>query len=233
MARQARLILAGVAQWINLRGHNNQAVFAQAEDLRYFLHLLHEGVLGRALQLHAYALVPCAVQLLLTPQNPQDLISLIQSLGRHYVPYFNRRYDRSGSLWEGRYNNAPMQNSFVLPTMVYMDSMANEAGLLHAAHNQCSSYGCYVGARRESWVSPPDVYWQLGNTPFARESAYAALVEQGLDASTKTRLQAASRSCWPVGDAAFLAQLQKADPKRRLEKQKAGRPRKMLPAIPG
>ena len=50
-----------------------------------------------------YCLMPNHVHLLLTPVTAQDCAALMRELGQRYVQYFNRRYKRSGTLWEGRW----------------------------------------------------------------------------------------------------------------------------------
>jgi putative transposase len=67
------------------------------------------------------------------------------------------------------------------------------------------------------------LYWGLGNTPFAREAAYAELVHTGLSADQQGALTDATLSGWALGDARFVADLQ-TQTERRLVKTKPGRP---------
>ncbi len=50
-------------------------------------------------------------------------------------------------------------------------------------------------------------YWELGNTPFERQSNYRALTAEGLSGKTLATLRKHAHSGWPLGDEAFLAQL--------------------------
>jgi putative transposase len=54
---------------------------------------------GRVL---AYVLMTIHVHLLMTPDRKDALSSIMQSVGRRYVRYVNKKYQRSGTLWEGR-----------------------------------------------------------------------------------------------------------------------------------
>jgi putative transposase len=67
------------------------------------------------------------------------------------------------------------------------------------------------------------LYWGLGNTPFAREAAYAEMVHTGIQADQQRALTDATLSGWALGDAQFIAGLKQQTP-RRLSKDKAGRP---------
>jgi putative transposase len=67
------------------------------------------------------------------------------------------------------------------------------------------------------------LYWELGNTPFAREIAYANLVQGGIASVEQTDLTDATLRGWALGDSDFVANLQKQTP-RRVSKTTAGRP---------
>ena len=45
------------------------------------------------------------MHLLLTPSADDSCARLMRNLGQRYVQYFNRRYDRRGTLWEGRFHS--------------------------------------------------------------------------------------------------------------------------------
>ncbi|OYZ43501.1 MAG: transposase, partial [Acidovorax sp. 16-64-162] len=88
---------------------------------------------------------------------------------------------------------------------------------------QWSSHAHYLGQRIDKLVTPHALYWALGNTPFAREAAYAGLVQAGIGSGDQAALTEAALSGWALGDAEFVAELQKKSP-RRVAKAKAGRP---------
>jgi len=45
------------------------------------------------------------VYLLMTPETDDDISKVMQTLDRHYVRYFNYTYQRTGILWEGRFES--------------------------------------------------------------------------------------------------------------------------------
>ena len=65
--------------------------------------------------------------------------------------------------------------------------------------------------------------WELGNTPFAREAAYAQLVQNGISPAQQAALTAATLHGWALGEADFVADLQKRT-QRRVAISSAGRP---------
>ena len=147
-------------------------------------------------------------------------------MGRRYVQYFNRRHARTGTLWEGRYRSTVLQpERYLLACMVYLDLNPVRAGLVQQpADYAWSSHAHWVGLRNDRWLAPHALYWALGNTPFAREAAYAALVQAGLGASMQTSLTDSALSGWALGDTEFLEGLQQQTP-RRVTRGAPGRPR--------
>lgn len=225
MARLPRLAIAGHPHHVLQRGHNRQPIFLDGADREFFLSLLRACAHRLGVAVHAYVLMDDHFHLLVTPQTAPALSALMQALGRSYARHFNDAHQRSGSLWDGRYRATVLQASdYLLGCMVYLDLNPVRNGLAAAAQDYpWSSYGHYAGVRVDPVVSAPDVVWQLGNTPFARESAYRERIEHGLPASLVESLTRAVSHGWVLGDAAFVAELQRLTA-RRLSPAARGRP---------
>jgi putative transposase len=67
-----------------------------------FLSALSEALETHQCALHAYVLMTNHVHLLITPRGDVGLGGAMQAPGRRYVGHVNRRYARTGTLWEGR-----------------------------------------------------------------------------------------------------------------------------------
>ena len=106
MARKIRLFFRDTPQHIVIRGINNKVIFLDEEDYQTFLAILKGLVKSIEIELHAYILMPTYFQFLATPLHPNSLSKFMQSLGRQYVGYFNKKYERKGTLWEGRYKSS-------------------------------------------------------------------------------------------------------------------------------
>lgn len=224
MARLPRLSLPGQPHHVIQRGNNRQALVADTVDRERLLSLWADQAPRFGVALHAYMLMDNHFHLLVTPSTADGLPQFMQAVGRSYVRSFNDRHGRSGTLWEGRYRATVLQaERYLLPCMVYMDLNPVRAGLVAEARDHAwSSHHHYAGLRTDRFVSPHPLYWTLGNTPFAREAAYADLVRQGIDARDQLLLTEATLQGWAAGDPSFVATLQQATP-RRLVKARAGR----------
>jgi len=225
MARLPRLTLAGYPHHIILRGNNRQAIFMDSADFERMLALLQNHAMEQGVQVHAYVLMSNHLHLLLTPLQNDSLPKMMQAVGRSYVLYFNKRHGRSGTLWEGRYRSTLIQTErYLLACMAYIDLNPVRASMVvQAADYLWSSHGHYIGRQNEAWLSPHPLYWEMGNTPFAREAAYAAMVQSGIGHKQQQALTSSALSGWALGEDAFVEGLQKQTP-RRVNAAKAGRP---------
>jgi putative transposase len=225
MARLPRLTLPGFPHHIIQRGNNRQAIFASAADYQALLDLLDASARKFGVAIHAYVLMANHFHLLATPQSTDALSQMMQAVGRRYVRYFNDTQNRSGTLWEGRYRSTVIQaERYLLPCMAYMDLNPVRAGVVAQARDYpWSSHGHYIGQRIDKLITPHSLVWELGNTPFAREAAYAERVREGISPVQQAALTDAALRGWALGDPVFVAELQKIT-QRRVTKSASGRP---------
>ena len=225
MARLPRLTLPGYPHHVIQRGNNRQPIFASTADYQMLLALLDENARKFGVALHAYVLMGNHFHLLATPQTADGLPQMMQAVGRRYVRYFNDTQKRSGTLWEGRYKSTLIQSErYLLACMAYIDLNPVRAGMvLQAQDYPWSSHGHYTGLRIDKLITPHPLVWALGNTPFAREAAYAELVQSGINPVQETALTDSALSGWALGEPDFVADLQKRT-ERRVSKASPGRP---------
>lgn len=103
MPRSPRYVLPEVPQHVIQRGNNRQPVFFHADEYRLYLACLQAAAVAHGRAVHAYVLMTNHVHLLLRPRQPNSIAKIMQALGRRYVQYINTTYQRTGTLWEGRY----------------------------------------------------------------------------------------------------------------------------------
>lgn len=226
MARLPRLTLPGCLHHTIQRGNNLQPIVVDDIDRATWLALVAENTQKHGVLLHAYVLLDNAFHLLVTPETREGVPAMMQALGRRYVRYFNDRHGRTGTLWEGRYRSTIVQaERYLMPCMAYLDLSPVVEGLVTEPQQyRWSSHHHYTGQAGERGLSPHPLYWQMGNTPFAREAAYAEMVRSGLSTTLRRAITAALLHGWALGDPAFIATLQ-AQTDRRVVRAKPGRPR--------
>ena len=232
MARLPRLVVPNQPHHIIQRGNNRQPVFYDADDYSAFLNWLREAAKNFKVAIHVYVLMPNHVHLLASPADVNGMSRMMQWVGRQYVPYFNKKYQRTGTLWEGRYRATVIDSeSYFLTCSRYIELNPVRAGLVTSAADYAwSSYAHHVGQKHDPLITDHSLYWSLGNTPFDRELAYRDLVDQSLVASEVALLTEATLKGWALGTDKFKEQLAKQTT-RRLSPGKRGRPAKAPAAL--
>ncbi len=228
MARQPRLILPNQPHLILQRGNDNQTIFRDDEDRERFLGWLKECARLYKVAIHAWVLMPSHAILLATPADEAGLALMMQKAGRHYVPWFNARYGRSGTLFQGRFRTSLVDAApWLLACSRYIELAPVQAGLAAAPLDyRWSSYAHHAGVRPDPVVTDHMLYWSLGNTPFQREAAYTELVQQGYGSDEGELIGTALATGRPVGSHAFKVELEKKT-KRQILPAKRGRPFKV------
>ncbi len=225
MARTARLALPGYTYHVIQRGNNRQSIFAFDADRRELLTLLQESSREHRVAIHSYVLMDNHIHLLLTPTTESGLSLVMQYVGRSYVQRFNKRQGRSGTLFEGRFRSALVQTErYLLACMVYIDLNPVRAGIANQPQDHAwSSFAHYSGGLTDPLITPHPHFFNLGNTPFAREKAYVELVNHGLAQVDQAQITQTLLKNHALGDEAFVLGLEKTS-KKRLTPAKAGRP---------
>jgi putative transposase len=165
---------------VMVRGNNRETLFFSDEDRRIYLEWLREGAKQFACSVHAFALMPNHVHLLLTPQRKDSLAKTMQSLGRRYAQYFNQQHHRSGTIWEGRYRSSLIDPDYFLRCQRYIELNPVRAG--HQSSPQVSiwtSFATHIGTNADPWLVDHQNFWSLGNTPFERQMAWSSFVKEG------------------------------------------------------
>jgi len=225
MARLSRLALPGYPHHVIQRGNNRAAIVSTPADYQFLLDLLGDTAQQFDVAIHAYVLMSNHFHLLVTPQTVDGLPKMMQAVGRTYVRYFNRVQQRTGTLWEGRYKSTVIQTDrYLMTCMAYIDLNPVRAGLVSLPQDYpWSSHLHYLGLRADRLITPHALVWELGNTPFAREAAYAEMVQSGINSVQHAALTQATLRGWALGEPDFVADLQKRT-ERRVAKIRAGRP---------
>ena len=203
MARHPRLILPEVAVHLVQRGNDRQACFRHETDYLVYLSNLGDLCRRRRCALHAYCLMTNHVHLLLTPGDTNACALLMRDLGRCYVRYFNRRYERTGSLWEGRFRSCLVDTSrYILGCYRYIELNPVRAGMVSSpGEYRWSSHVSNSGAANHRLLTPHVEYLALARNESERHKAYLQLFQDGVEAAFLSDVRDATNGGYPlVGD---------------------------------
>jgi putative transposase len=218
MSRLRRLFVPGLPTHITVRGNNRQVIFRCDGDRTRFLRYLAEAARRYGFSVHAYVLMTNHVHLLATGHDSDSAPRTIQSVGRRYVAYFNDRYGRTGTLWEGRYRSSIIETDhYLMACHRYIDMNPVRAGLAtHPAAYRWSSYRYYALGARDEVPTPHQVMTSIAGTPETRRAAYVRMFDQPLTSEILDRIRFCSNGGWALGSDEFCDTVQSAAQRRAL-----------------
>ena len=205
MARLPRFVLVGHPQHVIIRGNNREPIFYADEDYQFYLEKLKKACEKHSCDIHAYVLMTNHVHLLITPHKKDSISKVIQMLGRYYVQYFNYTYQRTGTLWEGRYKATLIDSEhYALGCYRYIELNPVRAEMVnHPADYPWSSYKFNALGDENSLVVPHELYSRLGKTLQERCKTYRALFDVDVPQKTVEEIREATNKSWILGSDYF------------------------------
>jgi len=187
MGRPLRIEYAGALYHVTSRGNERRKIFRDDTDRERFLDILCDYHKRYGILIHSYVLMGNHYHLVLeTPQG--NLLKVMHGLNGGYTGYFNRRHNRSGHLFQGRYKGILVdKDAYLLQLSRYVHLNPVKARVIDRPEGyRWSSYPAYIGeANEEAWV---EYSWVLSRFDMDKDRArgkYREFVEAGL----KTKLE--------------------------------------------
>lgn len=133
LARQPRHHSESGIYHIMLRGIDRQAIFLDDEDRERFLLTLQLCKEISNFQLYAYCLMGNHIHLLLRVMTEgESLEQIFKRIGVRYVAWYNRKYGRTGHLFQDRFLSEPVDAEAYLWTVLpYIHQNPVKAGICH------------------------------------------------------------------------------------------------------
>jgi putative transposase len=211
MARLPRFTVPGQPQHVIVRGNNRAEIFCADEDYRFYLEKLHLACKKHSCDIHAYVLMTNHLHLLMSPHTEDGLSKVLQMVGRYYVQYFNYCYQRTGTLWEGRYKATLIDSeTYLLTCMRYIELNPVRAGMVtHPSDYVWSSYRHNAQGHNDALLTPYREYQRLGKTDQERQAAYRQLFKHHIAESAISEIREATNKAWVLGNDRFKQSIEK------------------------
>lgn len=224
MARLPRLNMPGVPQHVIQRGNNRNACFFDEQDYKVYLDKLKEYGEKLDVAIHSFVLMTNHVHLLMTPEEGHSVSRLMQSLGRYYVRYINKKYDRTGTLWEGRYKSTIIDSEeYLLTVSRYIELNPVRANMVEQpAEYPWSSFRRNALGTPINLVTSHEVYERLAKTDKTRQKRYLALFEKEISDYTLDEIRNSVNRAWVLGNKKFKRQVEKATGRKAEAAQRGG-----------
>ena len=222
MPRQPRFVLVGHPQHVIIRGNNRDPIFYADDDYQFYLEKLEEACNKHDCELHAYVLMTNHVHLLITPNLKNGISKAIQMLGRYYVQYFNYKYKRTGTLWEGRYKASLIDSdNYLLTCDRYIELNPVRANMVkHPVEYPWSSYRFNGLGEPDNLITPHQIYLSFGDTDDERCNGYRKLFLGHINEIELEEIREATNKSWVLGSEHFKRKIsdkitRAVEPKKR------------------
>jgi len=210
MPRKPRFFLPDIPIHVVIRGNARHVVFAEASDRQVYLVWLKEASEKEKVHVHAYVLMDNHVHLLLSTSEPSHISRFMQHIGRKYVPYFNNKYGKSGTLWEGRFKGCMIESEqYLLCCYRYIELNPVRANMVKKPEEwKWSSYACNAYGESNKLIKPHKVYLAIDKDNKKRVDYYRESFKQVLDSSLIEDLRSAVQTGTPLGNDRFKEEVE-------------------------
>jgi putative transposase len=146
------------------RGVEKRLIFLDRQDYAVFLSYLKKYLnpslgsdpksLAQEIDLIAFCLMPNHFHLQVRQKTRNGITKLIRAVCTSYVMYFNNKYDRVGTLFQGKYKAALIEKeSYLLHLSRYIHLNPKS----HPRLYPYSSYSYYLGNKHANWIKPNEI----------------------------------------------------------------------------
>ena len=224
MARLPRFVLPGQPQHVIQRGNNRDIIFIADEDYRFYLAKLAEACRKYQCDLHAYVLMTNHVHLLITPHTEKGISKVMQFLGRYYVQYFNHQYQRTGTLWEGRYKATLLDSEqYLLTCSRYIELNPVRANMVRFPEDYpWSSYQVNALGQEDPLLTPHSIYQDLGKNTVERCKNYRELFNHHVSAKDIEDIRNSTNKAWVLGNDRFKERIEQLSNRQATPKPRGG-----------
>ena len=195
MPRQRRIVVPNLPLHITQRGVDRCPTFLVDGAFAVYRCALSHALAQARCAVHAYVLMTNHVHVLATPMERDGPAKMMRMLGVRYVRYFNDRYRRSGTLWEGRFRSTLVKSSqHFFACSRYIEQNPVRARIVNDPRDyEWSSVHRNAYGRDDAMVSEHPLYTQLGIDLETRTAVYRELVATSLTTSTLADIRGTHR----------------------------------------
>jgi putative transposase len=180
MARKPRVEFAGAFYHVICRGNQRQVIFRSDADRKYYLELLEQYRQRYSFKVYAYVLMSNHVHLLIeTGRVP--LSRIMQGLQLRYTGYFNKKYNKVGHLFQGRYKAILCdRDAYVTELVRYLHlNPERMRSPTDAGNYRWSSHRAYLGRDSLVRVETAAVLGEFAKSLNKARPAYLKFIAEG------------------------------------------------------
>jgi REP element-mobilizing transposase RayT len=144
MPRQPRQKSETGIYHVIVRGIGQQEIFYDEKDMQRYLETVIKVSSENSVSILGYCLMSNHVHLLIN-EGGTNISSIMKRIGVSYAYWYNRKYERSGHVFQDRYKSEPVENDAYLLTVIhYIHHNPVKASLVNKPHeykwSSCAAY---------------------------------------------------------------------------------------------
>lgn len=209
MPRKPRFYAPGIAHHVAQFVPDQTPCFRQDRDYTQCLKFLKDASFDYDCRIHAYALLPCGLHLILVPSEENGISRFMQSLARRYVAYLNHEYHRSGSLWTQRYKASAIDAAnCLIPVSQYIEFRPVQLGYVARPRDyRWSSYRNNALGISDGITTFHRAYIRLGVDSVRRRRSYRRGADAPQDPAMQQDIERSLALGLPLGSNRFKREL--------------------------
>jgi putative transposase len=212
MARKRRVHFVGALYHVMCRGNQGQSIFKDDRDRERYLDILKESQRRFGYRLYAYVLMGNHVHHLIEiGQTP--LSKVMQNNLFRFTRYWNRRYKKTGHLFQGRYKAILCdKESYLLELIRYLHLNPVRSEIVgDPGEYAWSSHGAYLTGDGKSWIAVDEVLPQWGKSRAHAIAGYRRFVLDGITDGHRDDLYQVVDQRY-LGDDGFVERVEQWEP---------------------
>jgi len=212
----------GMPHHVVQRGNNKGEIFFNDEDRAVYLFLLKTYSEKWSSAILCYCLMPNHVHLLVKPSSEGCLQKMMQGLTLCYTQHVNRKYRRTGRLWESRYHSCTVdQVAYLWEVARYIEQNPVRAGIARNPQDyRYSSAPAHFGLTYDPILGEELV-------PEIKKDGYIGFTQSAIPVARMKEIRQSVKTGRPLGTVEFVNEMERRLGKR-LGALARGRPRKKL-----
>jgi putative transposase len=225
MPRLPRYVLPGQPQHVIQRGNNRSPIFICENDYHCFRDILKESCEKHGCEVHAWVFMTNHIHLLLTPLKQDSISKMMQSVGRRYVQYFNVTYQRTGTLWEGRYKATVVgSDDYLFTCYRYIELNPVRANMVsHPAEYRWSSYHGNALGKADTLITQHALYISIDKIPSERNKVYRDYFKTHINEKQLSEIRVSTQKGWALGSERFKDEVEELTKRRTRPLPRGGR----------
>ncbi len=182
MARPLRIEYPGAFYHVTARGNERKRIYFTKRDYLKFREYIEDAQEKYGCLLHVYVFMTNHYHMIIETPSP-NISKVMHFINGSYTTYINKKRDRSGHLFQGRYKAILIdRDNYLLEASRYIHLNPVRARIVEKPEEFLnSSYASYIGKRKDAVVHHDQILKMISKDKKSAQKLYRDFVESGIE----------------------------------------------------